>query len=211
MRKSYLIGGAALALATVGAANAEVSLSGNVALTNDYMWRGVTQSSEDIAIQGGFDLELDTGFYAGTWASSIAGDADVEVDLYAGYAGAFAEGYGFDVGVIQYFYPSDGDADLDFLEVYGGLDQTWGSFGLTEYVYYDPDNETTYATVGASLAVTEAFSVGANYGKYLDGAGEYYHYDIGAGYSVGGFDFGLSWYEAEDSDDGITFSIGKSL
>ena len=95
MRKTLSFSAALLALtATAGMAQAEVEYSGNVALTTDYHWRGDTQSSQDFAIQGGFDLAVG-GFYAGTWASSIAGDADMELDVYAGY-GFEAGGVGLD-------------------------------------------------------------------------------------------------------------------
>ena len=57
-------------LATAGTAMAEGEWSGNVAMTSDYTWRGVSQSNEDPAIQGGFDYANGL-FYAGTWASNV--------------------------------------------------------------------------------------------------------------------------------------------
>jgi uncharacterized protein (TIGR02001 family) len=50
-------------LATAGTAMAEGEWSGNVAMTSDYVWRGVSQSNEDPAIQGGFDY-ANGSFYA---------------------------------------------------------------------------------------------------------------------------------------------------
>ena len=47
-----------------------ISVSGNMSLTSDYIWRGMTQNDGEVAIQGGFDLETDSGFYLGTWAGS---------------------------------------------------------------------------------------------------------------------------------------------
>ena len=50
-----------------------VTVSANVALTSDYRFRGVSLSNGDPAIQGGIDVGHDSGFYVGTWASSIEG------------------------------------------------------------------------------------------------------------------------------------------
>ena len=60
-----------------------VEISGNVGLSSDYIWRGMTQTSGDIAVSGGFDLSTDMGFYLGTWASNAsAGTASMELDVY---------------------------------------------------------------------------------------------------------------------------------
>ena len=50
---------------------AEVSLSGNVAVTTDYVWRGMSQNAEDPSVSGGFDLEHSSGFYIGLWAANV--------------------------------------------------------------------------------------------------------------------------------------------
>jgi uncharacterized protein (TIGR02001 family) len=55
-------------LATAGmTATAQAQVSGNVALTSNYVWRGQTQSEEEFAVQGGMDVVKDM-FYAGAWA-----------------------------------------------------------------------------------------------------------------------------------------------
>ena len=43
------------------------SVSANVGFSSDYIWRGMTQTSGDPAISGGFDFETKSGFYAGIW------------------------------------------------------------------------------------------------------------------------------------------------
>ena len=42
-----------------------VTVSGSVALVSDYRFRGVSQSDEEAAIQGGITLTHESGFYAG--------------------------------------------------------------------------------------------------------------------------------------------------
>ena len=46
-------------------------LSGNVSLTSDYTFRGISQTLQQPALQGGMDLRHPSGFYLGTWGSSV--------------------------------------------------------------------------------------------------------------------------------------------
>ncbi|MBW8327754.1 MAG: TorF family putative porin [Thiobacillus sp.] len=106
------------------------TLSGNITLTSDYVFRGVSQTQGGPAIQGGFDYAHASGFYVGTWASNVAwvkeggfkDDSSMEIDLYGGYRGTAGD-FGYDVGVIGYFYPGDKVAGMpspNTTEVYLG-------------------------------------------------------------------------------------------
>ena len=94
----------------------------NVALSSDYIWRGMTQTAEEPAISGGFDIAGESGLYFGTWASNVEfGDgAALELDWYAGYANELDNGFSYDIGYLAYTYP--GEDSLDFEEIYLGLD-----------------------------------------------------------------------------------------
>ncbi len=61
------------------------AISANVALVSDYVFRGVSLSDNDFALQGGFNLAAPHGINAGVWASSIEtlGGSELEVDLIA--------------------------------------------------------------------------------------------------------------------------------
>src|SRR5690606_34996521 len=111
--------GAATALALAGlaaASTAHAGTSGSVTVTSDYLFRGVTQTDREPALQGGVTWTAESGFYAGGWGSSISWLADsdpavssqVELDGFVGYAGSFGDsGVGFDVGANYYWYPGD--------------------------------------------------------------------------------------------------------
>ena len=103
-----LLGSASL----VAPAKAESSLEGNIGFTNNYVWRGMTQTDDQAAISGGLDFSAG-GFYAGTWASNVdfGDDTNSEQDVYFGYAGDAGD-ISYDVGYIAYMY-SGGD-DLIF-------------------------------------------------------------------------------------------------
>src|SRR5690606_18429041 len=98
------------------AGNASAEVSGSVAVVSDYLFRGVTQTNENPALQGGVTWNHESGFYAGAWGSSISwlSDSDpeissqVELDGFIGFAGDFGEsGFGYDVGATYYWYPGD--------------------------------------------------------------------------------------------------------
>jgi uncharacterized protein (TIGR02001 family) len=109
-------------------------LSFNVGAVSEYRYRGISQSRLKPALQGGIDYASPSGFYVGTWASTIkwikdipGGDADVEIDLYGGYKTEVASGLTLDVGGLYYLYPSNklknvpGFANANTFEVYGAL------------------------------------------------------------------------------------------
>jgi uncharacterized protein (TIGR02001 family) len=113
----------------------EHTFSFNAGAVSDYRYRGISQSRLDPAIQGGIDYSHSSGFYVGTWASSIkwikdaGGDADAEVDLYGGYKGTITEGFSYDVGVLRYFYPDSNVPVSPYTtEIYGALTYGPGTF-----------------------------------------------------------------------------------
>lgn len=93
-------------------------IAANVTITNDYRYRGITQSNYQPAIQGGFDYAHESGFYIGNWNSTInwvanttnnGVKAPIEMDFYGGFKKEFiAEGFASDFGVLQYYYPQSG-------------------------------------------------------------------------------------------------------
>jgi uncharacterized protein (TIGR02001 family) len=214
MRKLLVFGALIAAAASAPAFAQEVTVTGNVTLTTDYVWRNVSQSNYDAAIQGGIDVTVSNGFYVGTWASSIdfndASDANIEVDLYGGYRFDLG-GVAADVGVIYYAYP-DTD-DINFTEIYGKLSKTFDAVTLGGSLNWDPDNETTYADASIAFAVSPEFSLSAGYGAYLEGFGEYSGFNAGGSWAVGGVTLGARYSENDISgtDESIVFSIGRSM
>ena len=179
------------------------AVSANVAFASDYVWRGMTQS-DGPAIQGGFDFEDESGFYAGIWGSNVNFNdgAGSELDYYAGYGFSLGE-VGVDIGYIAFDYPQN-QTGLDFEETYLGL--SLGDLGLTLASGLDgaPDyTEVSYALGSVSLAYGE-------YDDYGDNITVSYSFSCGSyEYGVTAYDFSDSGYGAEE--DGIYFSISTSL
>ncbi len=94
----------------------------NVGFVSDYYFRGISQSWHKPAVQGGFDVAHSSGFYAGVWGSNVTPntypDANVELDLYAGYNGTTSvEGLGWTAGLYGYFYPGGSWKKYNYLGV----------------------------------------------------------------------------------------------
>lgn len=131
-----------------------ITISGSATLTSDYRFRGVSQSDEGMAVQGGFTISHASGLYVGTWGSNLAGwgtfgGANMELDIYAGYKLPVGAGT-LDVGGTWFMYPSGAD-ETDFVELYAKLGGSVGPVGLTATVAYAPKQE----------ALGNAFPVGA--------------------------------------------------
>ena len=131
------------ALAADAAPAPAYTLTANVGLTSQYVYRGITQTAEKPAIQGGADFTHESGFYLGTWGSNISWFSDaapgnsvsMEWDIYGGYRKSIGD-FGYDVGVLQYYYPgryTSGTTKPDTTEVYGAVSYKWLT-GKVSYV-----------------------------------------------------------------------------
>ena len=144
--KNYIMKNIFTAFLLMLSTTAFADLSGSATITNDYVWRGMTQGAEN-ALQVGVDYNNDNGFYAGVWTSDVdfGGDVDREVDLYAGWSGALVDGVlDVTVGYIKYDYQGE---EFDFEEYLVGF----SSNGFTVN-YYDTVDSDTY-TVEVIYAV----------------------------------------------------------
>lgn len=144
----------ALAGALCGSLSAQaVTLTGNVGVVNDYLFRGISQTNEGMALQGGLTLTGESGFYLSTWGSNISfGNGSLELDILAGWAGQLNADWTADIGVMQYRYPNGDNAtdQFNFVEAYSkftykgltlGLAFSSDYFGtdVDQYFYYSAD------------------------------------------------------------------------
>lgn len=192
-------------------AQAYAGASANVGVTSNYVWRGVTQTDKDPALQAGLDYAAENGLYVGTWASNskfVDGDGNAlkgpEVDLYAGYKKDLKGGLGFDTGVTKYFYPDDNS--IEFAEVY--VKPSYKGLGAEVSYTIDSNNNVgagqegdIYYGLGYSGELSSGFGYGAKVGytNYkADVADDYTHYQLSLSK---GFDkFGDVTLAVDDSD-----------
>jgi uncharacterized protein (TIGR02001 family) len=195
-----------VACATASTANAG-EWSANVAVTNNYIWRGLTQTENESAVQGGIDYASDSGFYIGTWASNVnygAGDAfSYEHDVYAGYA-FDAGGVSWDIGYLYYNY--DSQANYDFGEVYIGMGL--GDFSVTYSLLANTEadepegmdfgfGEASYLSLDYGFELSNGVAVGLHVGHHEGDFAEDFNVTDGS----------YTDYNVTFSKDGFTFMI----
>jgi uncharacterized protein (TIGR02001 family) len=170
------------------------STTANVGVTSDYVFRGISQSNEEAAIQGGVEFSCGK-FYAGFWGSSIAFENGTEIDIYGGYKTSIGR-FNLDVGFIYYGYPGQFSGVADYWEVKAGVStDVWkgGTVGAT--VFYSPEytfNTGEVATYELSLSqalpkigmFTPTFSATYGYSDFLDfGVLSYSYWNAGVSFS----------------------------
>ena len=208
------------------AAKSDHEVSYNMGVTSDYVFRGISQSRNKPAFSAGVDYShAPSGFYAGTWASTISwvndnytndniGDSSrpnspYELDLYAGIKAGDSAGLNFDAGAIYYYYPGN------------KLDTSLGTIGLkanTAEIYGKVAYGPVYFKV--NYATGDAFFISDKRGSY--------YLDLGADIPVmesltlnlhaGYFSFkngnsapAASGYDYSDWKVGLTKDFGNGL
>jgi uncharacterized protein (TIGR02001 family) len=188
------------------------TFTGNVGFFSQYIFRGLTQTDKEPAIQGGFDYSHANGIYLGTWGSNVSvlrdtglysAGGSLEWDFYGGYKGTFSKAdFGYDVGGLWYYYPgteAPGANTASTLEVYGALTWKWLSaklsYAISDKVFGVSDADGTYyLDLSANIPLGDKFALQLHYGdqKYTgstagvnnDSFASYQDWKIGATYSL---------------------------
>jgi uncharacterized protein (TIGR02001 family) len=160
---------------------AQTTLSGSIGATSDFVFRGLSYTRGDPAVQGSLDLELPIGIYTGTFVSSTnpnpGNSPSAEVDLWAGYTHSFNEWISTDLRFTHYMYPDDPRvAEYD-------RDELTATLGVHGRVFlsatFSPNTEAIASTPGlsegdswaielsASQPLSSRWSLSAGVGRYL--------------------------------------------
>ena len=166
------------------AAKPDNEVTFNAGLASEYRYRGIAQTRFDPALQGGADYTNNpSGFYAGTWLSTIkwtkdaGGSGDVEVDLYAGKRGEIVKDVSYDVGVLTYVYPSNGlgnvagFANANTTEIYGqlGYGPVYAKYSSSvTNLFGTPDSKNSgYLDLGANIELPDTYTLNLHLGRQM--------------------------------------------
>lgn len=202
----------------------EHSLTGNITLASEYIYRGIGQTNRKPALQGGFDYAHSSGLYAGIWGSNISWLSDLggissslELDVYGGYKGSFAGDFSYDVGVLTYNYPGtypSGFTKADTTEVYVGLGWKWlsakYSYVTSSHIFgwVGPNGEKTrgsgYLELNASYDLGDGWGVNGHVGhqkikNFADAS--YTDWKLGVTKDVGFGSIGLAYVDTNAKGD----------
>ncbi|HXG27414.1 MAG TPA: TorF family putative porin [Nevskiales bacterium] len=184
-KMKVLVAGSALGAAIL-AGPAAAAVTGTVAATSEYTFRGIT-SSDGAAVQGSLDWS-DGGLYAGIWGSNTAPLVfdGTEVDLYGGYKFKLSDAVEVDIGAIYYLFPeseqiSASAFDADYPEIYGGVNL--GNFSAKLYYaskYFgelSADESATYLNLAYNMPLKDTLGLKFAVG-YSDGDGVENFFDL---------------------------------
>jgi uncharacterized protein (TIGR02001 family) len=176
------------------------TFSANVGLFSDYTYRGVSQTGQEPALQGGMDWEHDIGLYAGVWGSNVdfsdGNEAHVEVDVYAGYGGSVGN-FSYDLNFLYYLYPGASDAlNYDFWEITPQIGYDFGVASVALSVSYSPDffggsDAAQFYQASVEVPLPKGFTLSGNVGYQAvdDNATfalpDYLTWGVGLGFDLG--------------------------
>lgn len=213
----------------------------NVALTSNYLFRGFTQTDNQMAIQGGLDLNLQSGAYLSLWGSNVKfledetvppeDRASMELDVYAGYSGDLGNGLGYGLKVGRYLYPgANSDLNYEITEFDVSLNYT-SSQGTSVGLVYDFSPEFSgksgkahHYVLTLSHAIENSLSLKGYVGQQMItdndvlGYDDYLYYGLSLTYPLAGMLDVMVGYSNTDldnagdaADDKVFFTLSKAF
>lgn len=195
-------------------ASEPITITGSAGLVSQYRFRGISLSDEDLAAQAGITATHESGFYVGTWASSLAGfgsfgGSNVELDIYGGYSAAISDSTTLDVGLLWYLYP--GTDGTDYAEPYASIKTNFGAATAKLGVAYAPDQDAigsgdnlyVYGDLSTGFAespVVVKAHLGYSTGDSgLTPTGDYLDWLVGADFTWKSLTFGVAYVDTDIS------------
>ncbi len=188
------------------------SFSGSILLTNDYVFRGISQSDDVPAIQGSIDWSHDIGAHLGLWASNVKfTDASIEIDYTAGF-GTTIDKFSWDLTAIYYHYPGAASSlNYDFWEIGPSVGYDFGFLSVSAGANFSPEyfgdsGDALYVSGGVEIPLGKSFALAGNIGhQSIDknanfGTDDYLDWGVSLSTSFEGFDFSIGYTDTDLSD-----------
>ena len=232
---------AIVAMALITATAAQAQITGNLGLTSDYRFRGVSQTQNAPAVQGGIDYNHVSGLYIGNWNSSVSSQlytngAGVESDVYAGFRKQVFGNFVVDVGSYNYFYPRAGtNGSFDTNEIFAGIGYkelitVKYSYALSDYFGTANSKNSFYVQADAAIPLARNLQLVAHIGHTNvanSSSLDYTDYNVGLGYDLKGWNLAAKYYINDNKTstfmtantvggqklykDALVFSVAKSF
>ncbi len=190
---------------------------GSVSVTNDYIFRGLSQTNRKPAFQPGIEYDDASGWYVGAWGSNVSWLSDVstddarvsnsvEIDGYAGYRGSLSPDWAYDVGLYTYYYPGSYPASFTrpyTTEAYASL--AWKgialkySYGLTNLFGFANSKHSDYVDLSYNVEFAPGWTFNSHIGHQEVPHNPGYSYDdwrIGVTRAfANGYSIALGYYD----------------
>lgn len=208
--------------------NAAADWSGNVSLANNYLFNGISQTDDDVALQAGITWSAENGLYLGSWASNIdyGAQANLEIDFYLGYAHSFNQQHSIDTGISQYTYHGSSSSEaLNFSEFYLKYHFTntslsfWYSTdyfasGARHYIMMASHTFTFTEQLSVLISIDKSTSLDEEKWLWQNQDKDYVHGQITASFVYSSFDFSLGLHNtdlANNNDAKLLLSLSYSF
>jgi uncharacterized protein (TIGR02001 family) len=206
------------------------TVAGSVAVVNDYLFRGLSQTNWKPAVQPGIEYDHASGWYVGAWGSNISWLSDassdtapisssVELDFYTGFRGKITGDWSYDVGLYEYYYP--GTYPSGFTRPY--TTEAYASIGFkgvtlkyshafTNLFGFAHSKNSGYVDLSYSYEFTPSWTVGAHVGhqkvQNVDGA-SYSDWRVSVSKAFNhGYSVSLGYYDTNASRSVYTNAYG---
>lgn len=199
----------------------ELTLSGDVTFASDYAFRGISQTEEAPALQGGLSLSSASGLYASVWGSNVdfLAEGTLELDVMLGWSGAINDDWSTDVGIMRYGYPNAEIDGSNFYELYGSLSYKDLTFGLAySDDYYANSGNFIYVYANYAYALSDNLSLDLHVGQneYDDSSASYLDWSIGLSTEVLGAGLSLTYVDTDIdgsylADSRVILAVSKSF
>ena len=165
------------------AADSPHTFTANAGLFSQYVFRGLAQTNERPALQGGADYSHESGFYVGTWLSNASWFSDtnagtsnsLEWDLYTGFRKSWDSGFSGDIGYLRYKYPGSypvlpvGTVEPHTDEAYVAVGWKWAtlkySYAFSDLFGVQDSEGSDYLDLTVTVPLGEKFTVAAHAGR----------------------------------------------
>jgi uncharacterized protein (TIGR02001 family) len=213
-RRTFTLVVAAIGLAAAAQTRADPGFGGSVVVTTDYVFKGLSQTKNDGALQADLHYQWLAGWFAGAWGSNVRFEAPDsptrEYNLYVGYARQLTPDWSARATVVHYGYPGDA-TDYNYQELAVSTDYqnrlfltvAW-SPNVSRYSYYygaaHHRSEISYE-LNARQPIKFGISAAAGAGYYdlTDLFGRtYWAANGGLVYALGDFQLDVTYYWVSD-------------
>lgn len=179
----------------------DFTLTGNIGMTSDYRYRGISLTFKNPAIQGGFDVTHSSGLYIGTWASNVSSTwnpgANIETDWYGGYRGKINDDLSYDIGAIYVYYPGGTMSPTENTwQAYAGATWKWLNVkytqDLTNFFGVVDSKGSNYLEANATVPLPADISLVAHYGHQTNKGPNFIYDGVTASSSIDDWKIGVS-------------------
>lgn len=205
LRSAFTLAILCLCMCVCGSAWAQTS--GSVSLVSDYLFRGISLSDDNPALQANVAYDSPGGWYAGMFATQISmpeSTATAQLIGYGGYSHRLQDGWSWEIGATESLYVHD--AGSNYVEVFAGLSYEHVS-GRIYYApnYFGQQVHTVYSELNATYPLFERFHLLAHAGYlrvpplHYSSTASRIDTSLGIGATFGNWEFQLAWVTVERS------------